>query len=133
MFDVIFKLPIGESVSIFDDGKTDLYVVRPSKIFKNYDIDKNFQIFIREGNREFRPNHLRVMIDLHLRSISRPDLKRELLLAFDEIFYKKDTFISTQKLVNEEFRFCLNSLQLIAVLHQLFLIEQELNYTKESH
>src|SRR5690606_34528654 len=94
MFDVIFKLPIGESVSIFDDGKTDLYVVRPSKIFKNYDIDKNFQIFIREGNREFRPNHLRVMIDLHLRSISRPDLKRELLLAFDEIFYKKDTFIS---------------------------------------
>src|SRR5690606_17418102 len=73
------------------------------------------------------------MIDLHLRSISRPDLKRELLLAFDEIFYKKDTFISIQKLVNEEFRFCLNSLQLIAVLHQLFLIEQELNYTKESH
>lgn len=49
MFDVIFKLPIGESVSIFDDGKTDLYVVRPSKIFKNYDIEKIFKFSFERG------------------------------------------------------------------------------------
>ena len=54
---------------------------------------KNFQIWLKEGEREFRPNHLRVMIDLNLRIRSRGDLKERLLFAFDNIFYGRDPLL----------------------------------------
>ena len=78
-----------EEVIVTQDG-VDVFVFRPSKLgkrFENYDVKKNFQIWLRDGERTFRPNHLRVMIDLNLRIRSRSDLKRQLLLTFDEIFY----------------------------------------------
>ncbi|MBU4451641.1 MAG: hypothetical protein KJ851_02485, partial [Nanoarchaeota archaeon] len=54
-----------------DEEGTEVYVIRPSELPKNlknkYDIKKNFQIWLKEGTREFRPNHLRVFIDLNLR------------------------------------------------------------------
>lgn len=133
LYDLIVKLPIGDKISIFKDGNVEIYITRPTKVFKIYDVNKNFQIFIKEGKREFRPNHLRIMIDLHLRVISRLDLKQELLLAFDKIFYKEDSLKAIKTIEKEEFKHCLNSLKIIAILHQLFLIEQELNYTKASH
>lgn len=132
LFEEILNLPIGQRLSIMEEGDVEIYVIRPEKLFKNYDIKKNFQIFIKEGERNFKPNHLRVMIDLHLRAISRPDLKEKLLIAFDKIFNKQNSFESIKEIENEEFRHFLNSLKVIAVLDQLFLIEQELNYTGES-
>ena len=132
LFEEISNLPVGQSLSIIDEEAVEIYVVRPEKQFKDYDSKKNFQIFIREGDRKFRPNHLRIMIDLHLRVISRPDLRVKLLLAFDKIFDKEDSVEAIKGLEQEEFRHYLNSLKVIAVLDQLFLIEQELNYTKES-
>lgn len=132
LYNLVSKLPIGSKKSIIIDGDIEIYILRPSKIFKDYDVNKNFQIFLKEGEREFRPNHLRVIIDLHLRCISRPDLKNDLLLAFDNIFYKKDALKSIKPIEHIDFKHSLNSLKIIASLHQLFLIEQELNYTKVS-
>jgi hypothetical protein len=105
-----------------------------SKRFKEYDIKKNFQIWMTENdNLSFRPNHLRTFIDLNLRSRSRPDLKKKLLIAFDEIFYKGNPDKAIKELQNEEFDHFLNSLKIIANLSQLFIIEQEYAYHKESN
>ena len=72
------------------------------------------------------------MIDLHLRVRSRPELKNELLEAFDSIFYRTDPLIAIKALVNEEFSHSLNPLPVIAILSQLFIIEQDYNYLGES-
>ena len=126
-------LKIGETISIYKESDIEMFVVRPVSKFKDYDEKKNFQIFLKEGEREFRPNHLRIMIDLHLRVRSRQDLKIELLKAFDKIYKKENSFEAIKKIENENFEHYLNSLKVIAILDQLFLIEQELNYTKESN
>ena len=72
------------------------------------------------------------MIDLHLRVRSRPDLKNKLLQAFDDIFYKKDASTSVKELKEEKFEHFLNPIGITATLSQLFIIEQDYNYNKES-
>ena len=118
---------------VYDDGKSLAYIYRPSippKKYKNYDHNKNFQIWLKEGNREFKPNHLRIMIDLNLRVRSRPDLKKQLLSAFDNIYYGKDPEQELRILEKEKFEHFLNKIMLIGILSQLFHIEQEYNYNK---
>lgn len=132
LYNKIISLPKGNKMSVLNEDGVEIYILRPTKTFKAYDINKNFQIFIKEGVREFRPNHLRVMIDLHLRVISRPDLKDKLLLAFDRIYYRENVLEAIKAIKDEKFAHSLNSLKVIAVLHQLFLMEQELNYNKSS-
>ncbi len=138
MLDKIKKLPFDKEVNVFSDKNFDVFVRRPSKLSKRfegkYDVKKNFQIWLREKEtgREFRPNHLRVMIDLNLRSRARPDLKKPLLIAFDNIFYGEDPLKEIKVLQNQDFQFYLNGLDIIAVLSQLFIIEQAYGYPKES-
>ena len=118
-----------------DENGVKLSIFRPSKLssrFKNYDIKKNFQIWIDDTERKFRPNHLRVMIDLNLRVRSRPDLKRKLLTIFDNIFYYNDPDKEIEVIKDEKFEHYLNSLKIIANLAQLFIIEQEYCYNKIS-
>ncbi|KXS47860.1 hypothetical protein [Halanaerobium congolense] len=80
------------------------------------DINKNFQIFLRNQDRHFRPNHLGVLIDLNLRVRSRPDLKKEMAKVFDNIYYKKDPDQEIQSLLEQEFEHFLNPLEIIANL-----------------
>ncbi len=135
MFKVVKELGFDSKKTIFKKGNTEIQLYRPSVLsarFKDYDVKKNFQIWLKEGSREFRPNHLRVMIDLNLRARSRPELKRELLIAFDNIFYGKDPEKELLKLSKEKFEHYLNDLVIIGILAQLFIIEQEYGYNKES-
>jgi len=135
MFKIVRDLGFDKKVSVFKKGNTEIQLYRPSVLserFKDYDVKKNFQIWLKEGNREFRPNHLRVMIDLNLRIRNREDLKKELLLAFDNIFYGKDPEKELSKLSKEKFEHYLNDLIIIGVLTQLFIIEQEYCYHRES-
>lgn len=129
----IKKLKFEKKVVIFKEQETSIFVVRPSKEFKNYDKNKNFQIFLKIGEREFKPNHLRIMIDLHLKVRSRPELKNQLLTAFDKIFYGIDPIIAIKSLLKEKFEHELNSISIIAILSQLFIIEQDYNYTGKSN
>ncbi len=133
VFKIIEKLKIGEKKTIFNLKEVEIYILRPTKQFKNYDINKNFQIFLKEGNREFRPNHLRVMIDLNLRVRSRTDLKEKLFTIFDNIYYGNDPLEEIEIIKNEKFEHSLNNIEIIAILSQLFIIEQEYNYNKESN
>jgi hypothetical protein len=137
MFKIVKELEFDKKKIVFkDENGVEIYLFRPSKVsqrFKDYDVKKNFQIWLKEGEREFRPNHLRVFIDLNLRVRSRPDLKKQLLLAFDNIFYGSDPDKEIKPLEREHFEHSLNSIKIIANLMQLLLIEQEYCYHKESH
>jgi len=136
LYKKIEELAFEERLSILKISDTEIYLIRPliptSTLKNKYEKEKNFQIWIKEGDREFKPNHLRVMLDLNLRIRSRPDLKQKLCLAFDDIFYGKDPLEAIDNLKNEQFDHLLNSIEIIATLSQLFIIEQEFNYTGES-
>jgi hypothetical protein len=131
----IVKLGFDAEDVVCKDNEVEIFVYRPSKLskrFKHYDVKKNFQIWLRDGDRTFRPNHLRVMIDLNLRIRSRGDLKRPLLSAFDRIFFGECPDDAIRRIRNEEFEHYLNSLRIIAHLHQLFIVEQEYAYIRKS-
>ncbi len=135
MFNIIKELPFDTNKVVFKKDDLAVYLFRPSKLskrFEGYDTKKNFQIWLKEGERTFRPNHLRVMIDLNLRVRSRQDLKKKLLLAFDNIFYGTDPEKELKELSEENFEHFLNDLIVIGILSQLFIIEQEYGYHKES-
>ena len=129
-------MPFDVKKVIYKEKDLEVFVLRPSKLsarFKAYDIKKNFQIWIQEGKRRFRPNHMRVFIDLNLRVRDRPAFKREMLMAFDNIFYGKDPEKELSKLKRKKFDHYLNPITAIGVLSQLFIIEQEYGYHRESH
>ncbi|MHA1224253.1 MAG: hypothetical protein ACTSP3_13585 [Candidatus Heimdallarchaeaceae archaeon] len=135
MLQIVKDLDFDTKCVVYEEENLQIYLWRPSKLskrFKDYDLKTNFQIWMREKKREFRPNHLRVMIDLNLRVRSRPRLKEKLLLAFDEIYYGADPEIALADLSNEIFSHSLNPIIVIGFLSQLFIIEQEYGYPRES-
>lgn len=135
MLEMVKSLPFDTKKTVYKAPEIEIYIIRPSKLhkrFKNYDLKKNFQIWLKEGEREFRPNHMRVFIDLNLRVRSRPELKKEMLIAFDNIFYGNDPDDELKTLKSKQFEHFLNPIQVIGFLSQLFIIEQEYNYNKES-
>ncbi len=132
---IVKELPFDTKRNVYSDNQTEIYILRPSNLsnrFKGYDPKKNFQIWLKEGEAEFKPNHLRVLIDLNLRVKSRPDLKKDLLLAFDNIFYGKDPDNELKLLSSEKFERSLNNIMVIGYLAQFFHIEQEYAYNKVS-
>ena len=69
MLEIIKNLEFDKKKHLFDVSNIQIYLTRPSKLSKKfeekgYDPKRNFQIWMKEGNREFRPNHLRVFIDI---------------------------------------------------------------------
>ena len=136
MLNIVKELEFDDKHSVYKEENTEVQIFRPSglsKRFKSYDVKKNFQIWLKQGEREFRPNHLRVMIDLNLRVRSREDLKERMLASFDNIFYGKDPVKELRDLKGEKFEHYLNSLSIIGVISQLFIIEQEYCYHGESN
>ncbi len=136
MLKIVKELEFDKKKTIYKKGEIEIQLFRPSKLstrFKDYDPKKNFQIWLKEGDREFRPNHMRVLIDLNLRIRSNPKLKDKLLLAFDNIFYGKDPEKELAELEKEKFEHFLNPITIIGILAQLLLIEQEYGYHKESN
>ena len=136
MFNIVKNLPFDKEKVIYEEGDLSIYIKRPSKLKKNfvgYDVKKNFQIFLKEKNQKFKPNHMRIFIDLNLRVRNKPKLKKELLTAFDNIFYGKDPIKELNMLAKKKYDHSLNSIFVIGILAQLFIIEQEYNYNKSSN
>ncbi|MCL4480993.1 MAG: hypothetical protein M1113_05875 [Candidatus Thermoplasmatota archaeon] len=132
---VVKNLEFDTEFELYVDSTARLYINRPSKVayrFKSYDPSKNFQIWMNEGQRTFRPNHLRLLIDLNLRIRSRPQLKNKLLIGFDRIFYGECPEKALHGIESEKFEHFLNSIMLIGHLAQAFIVEQEFNYNKVS-
>ncbi|HVC58020.1 MAG TPA: hypothetical protein VND15_00920 [Candidatus Acidoferrales bacterium] len=136
MFAIIKTLPFDKKMVVYEKGDLSIYLLRPSKLkkrFASYNVKKNFQIWLKEGDREFKPNHMRLFIDLNLRIRSKPQLKDELLTAFDSIFYGQDPEKELTKLNKTEYEHSLNPITVIGILAQLFIIEQEYNYRNPSN
>ena len=132
----VYSVPFDLMTEVYRQNDVVLSVFRPTKLSKrfiNYDVNKNFQIFLQEGTeKEFRPNHLRMFIDLKLRVMEHPDLKEELLEAFDRIFYGEDPCTAIATVKKNNYTLCLNSLDVIAHLAQLFLLEQNEGFGRKS-
>lgn len=132
---IVIDLPMDIMTKIYSDDFYTISLYRPSTLsrrFRDYDPSKNVQIFMQIGNDEpFRPNHFRVLVDLNLKVRENPQLKDELLYAFDNIFYGDDPFRCVQKL-ESYFSQGLNPLYITAQLAQLFLVEQDIGFGKES-
>lgn len=134
----IEKLEVGQSCEIYrcDDG-VEVFLLRPTpkqvgkRLVNIYDEKTNFQIWLREDH-EFRPNHLRLFIDLDLKVRSRSDFQIPLLKLFERIYQGEDPLDIYREVENEDFRMQLNSLECNLCLAQLFLAEQNISYSGES-
>jgi hypothetical protein len=133
MLEIVKKLEFDNELEVLRDGETSISIIRPSSLsarFKNYNLETNFQIYSNENGRHFRPNHLRIMIDLNLRIRCKPDLKNELLYIFDNIFYGEDPDEEIKIIQNQNFNHYLNSIKIIANLAQLFFPDYSYNTKK---
>jgi len=136
MLKIIEDLPFNQMTEVYFNGHESILVYRPSilsKRFQDYDVKTNFQIFLRIGDdKPFKPNHLRLLIDLKLRSREYPEYNNKLLLAFDRIFYGEDPLKCISSLKSLPYVQHINSLDITAILAQLFIIEQDIGYGRRS-
>src|SRR3989344_2734308 len=62
MLKIIQELEFDQKKVLCTDGNVQLFVIRPSKLPKKlknaYDVKKNFQIWLKEGERNFEPKTL---------------------------------------------------------------------------
>lgn len=128
MLNLVLALPFDTMKEVYSNGEQSLLIFRPStlsKRFKNYDVNTNFQIFLKIGDdKPFKPNHLRLLIDLKLRAREIPQSRIELLTAFDKIFYGAEPLEAISPLTHINFTQYINPIDITAVLAQLFIIEQ---------
>lgn len=121
---------------VYNNDEQSLLIYRPSKLskrFQNYDVNTNFQIFLKIGDdKPFRPHHLRLLIDLKLRAREIPQTRKKLLIAFDKIFYGEEPLEAIQPLMHIHFTQFINPIDISAVLAQLFIIEQDIGYSGKS-
>ena len=133
------NLKLNSEELIYDNGKVTISIFRPSNIGKkyankNYNPNTNIQIWIKSNSNKFKPfmpTHLRVLMNFKLIIMNHPLLKNKLLQAIDEIFYGSDPINSIANI-----KLCktyIDSLDITAVLFQLFLIEQDISFAGNSH
>lgn len=133
---IVLDLSFDTMTEVYNNGEQTILIYRPSTLserFKNYDVNTNFQIFLKLGDdKPFRPNHLRLLIDLKLRARELPQAKEKLLIAFDKIFYGKEPLDAIRPLTHFCFTQYINPLDITAILAQLFIIEQDIGYGSKS-
>jgi hypothetical protein len=136
MKDIVLELPFDTMTEVYNNSEQAILIYRPSTLserFKDYNVNTNFQVFLRIGNdKPFRPNHLRLLIDLKLRVREFPQVKEELLIAFDKIFYGEDPLFAIKPLTHICFTQYINPIDITAILAQLFIIEQDIGYGGKS-
>ncbi len=136
MRQIVLNLPFDTMSEVYNNGAQAILIYRPSTLserFKNYDVNTNFQIFLKLGNdTAFRPNHLRLLIDLKLRVREIPQTREHLLIAFDKIFYGEEPLTAINPLIHIPFTQYINPIDITAILAQLFIIEQDIGYGGKS-
>lgn len=137
MFSIVEDLPFDTEEDIYLSKRERIYLLRPSvlsKKYSSYDPKTNIQVWLEEdGKRPFKPNHLRILIDLKLRVREHPELRYKLLEAFDRIFYGEDPLVAIKPLQHYAFNQHIGSLEVTAILAQLFIIEQEYGFNGDSN
>ena len=136
LLELIKNLKIGDSKNIYRVDNTDLWIFRPEKLGRSlkskdkYDIKTNFQIFMRgEDGKAFKPNHLRILLDLHLKLISNSELAEKLFSILEDIYNGKDPLEFKGELEKMRFKMQLDPPLVNVCCTQLFMAEQDINYT----
>ena len=129
-------MELGERKTIYKiDENTEVFVNKPLKVTahlkqsKRYDPKKNFQIGLnKKGQKEFLPNHLRIMIDLQLKKDEDPKKAEILFDAIEKIFEGEDPEKYREKLNKIKFEKGFENSFADLCLSQLFFLEQDINY-----
>jgi len=132
----INEVEMGNKLSIYTHENSEIFIFKPTEIPShlkrrdNYDPKKNFQIFLNLPNQEpFRPNHLRILLDLYLKKTSDATKADKLFNSFEEIYDKKDPLNFIDDIKDFDFRMQIDNAILNLLSGQLFMVEQEINYT----
>ena len=132
MFSIVKELPFDTKKIVFSSETEEIYLLRPSVLprnFSSYDPNTNIQIWLEErGKKPFKPNHLRILIDLKLRMREHPGLRYQFLEAFDRIFYGDEPLNAIEPLLSYKYTQHIGSLEATAIIAQLFIIEQEYGF-----
>lgn len=133
---VILNMKLGEKKTVYKINEdTELFVNKPTKVptklknSKKYNPLKNFQIGInKKGQKEFLPNHLRIMIDLQLKKDENKDKAKILFDTIEYIYEGADPFEYKEKLKGYLFKSGFEDSFTDLCLAQLFFLEQDINY-----
>lgn len=77
---------------------------------------------------EFRPTHVRLLIDLHLKCLSDPKDARVLLDAFESVYHGDDPLSVTGQFAHVKFPMQLDRADVNLLYAQLLMVEQDFNY-----
>jgi len=112
-----------KSITIYKTDDAQVTVTRTDKISP---MDFGVGLVLRDKP-EFRPTHVRLLFDLHLKRRSDPDKSKKLFYALEKVYEGEDP----KKLAPEldiDFRMQLDRAEVNLYYAQLLMIEQEFNY-----
>lgn len=120
----LWKLPKNEPTIIYRTVDAQVTATRTDKISP-----KDFGVgLVLGGKPDFRPTHVRLLFDLHLKRRSDPDKSKKLFYALEKVYEGEDPKKLALKLGNIRFRMQLDSAEVNLYYAQLLMIEQEFNY-----
>ena len=134
--ELITNLDLGKTKTIYKtDENTSIFITKPLKVptklkqNEKYDPKNNFQIGLKKQNqKEFLPNHLRILIDLYLKNEHNSKEAGILFNMIEDIYEGKDPEIYKEQLKKTKFRLEIEKPYTILCLAQLFMLEQDINY-----
>ncbi|MBD3312775.1 hypothetical protein GF352_04970 [archaeon] len=135
MAKIIRGLGLGAEKVVYKDDRVALKIFRPKKLGgslknKEYDVMNNFQIILeKQGQDSFLPNHLRALLNLDLMMKTNPEDFEKFYQIIEKIYEGADPDNFKEQLSKLSFRFIYDSPYIILCYIQLFMLEQDLNYT----
>ena len=120
----LWGLQKNESIAVYKTVDAQVTAVRTDKISP-----KDFGVgLVLRGKPEFRPTHVRLLFDLHLKRRSEPQKSEKLFYALEKVYEGEDPKKLALELENIDFKMQLDSPEVNLYYAQLLMIEQEFNY-----
>jgi len=120
----LWNLEKDRTIPIYKTADTEVTSTRTDKITPR---DFGVGLVIR-GKPEFRPTHVRLLFDLHLKRRSEPDKSEKLFYALEKVYEGEDPEKFALELRNIDFKMKFDSAEVNLYYAQLLMIEQEFNY-----
>jgi len=83
---------------------------------------------IKENKEEFRPTHIRLLIDLYIKRESNLEGSKKLFKALEEVYNGKDPELYVEELRKINFPMQLDEAEVNLYIAQLLMIEQDFNF-----
>jgi hypothetical protein len=124
LFPRLWNLEKNKPIIVYKAANAQVTVTRTDKISL-----KDFGVGLVLGEKpEFRPTHVRLLFDLHLKRRSEPEKSEKLFYALEKVYEGEDPKKLALELKNTDFRMQLDSAEVNLYYAQLLMIEQDFNY-----